>query len=244
MNIAYGETFREKLDIFGDDLKPDSPLFVFIHGGYWQMYDKWASSFVAGPLVEKGIRVIVLDYELCPKVTLEEIVSQTNKSFEWISEYVRKNSIKSVSIAGHSAGGHLLACALNREFVASIPCDVKLFAYGISGVYDLRELQNLNAANENNILSLDECNVRKLSPQFFDFSYLAGRNLKFYIFAGEFESEKFKQQSKDFAENPLKGLPSVFFEIISGVDHFDIVEKLTQEDYEITKLIANNCNLN
>lgn len=104
MNIAYGTTSREKLDIYGDDLKTDSPLFVFIHGGCWQMpeMDKWSSAFCVVPLVTNGIRVVVTEYDLCPNVTLEQLVAQVKKSFKWISEYVEKNSIKSVSIAGHS----------------------------------------------------------------------------------------------------------------------------------------------
>lgn len=204
------------------------------------MCDKWGSAYVACRLVEKGIRVIVVDHELCPKVTLEEVVVQINKSFSWISNYVKENSIKSVSFAGHSAGGHLLACGLNKKFVNSITTDVKLFAYAISGIYDLQELRHLDAANQNNILSLDDENVSLLSPQFHDFSHLVSRNIKFYVFAGEYESEKFKQQSKDFAEIPLKKLNSVNFEVINGLDHFDIVEKLVDEDYLLTKLIVEN----
>ena len=33
--IPYGPTLDEKLDIFPAD-RPDAPVFVFIHGGYWR----------------------------------------------------------------------------------------------------------------------------------------------------------------------------------------------------------------
>jgi arylformamidase len=240
LNIAYGKSFREKLDIYGDDLPADSPLFVFIHGGYWQMCSKWESAFLVKTLVEKGVRVILVEYDLCPTVTLQKIVSQVQEAFKWTSEYVKENSIKSVSFSGHSAGGHLLATSLTKEFIESIASDVKMFTYFISGVYDLTELRHLKAANENNILSLDDNNYRQLSPQFNDFSHLLTRNITHFICVGEFESEKFKEQSKDFAEKTFKNIQNVKYKVIKDRDHFDIVEKLLESDYELTKLILSN----
>lgn len=108
LNVAYGCTNRQKLDIYGEDLKPDAPLFVFIHGGFWQEVDKWNSSYVVGPFVHQGIRVMVIDYELCPRVTLYQVVQQVQKSFKWISQYVKDHKVENVSFAGHSAGAHLL----------------------------------------------------------------------------------------------------------------------------------------
>ena len=36
MNLHYGMDSRERIDYFSCG-KKDAPLFVFIHGGYWQM---------------------------------------------------------------------------------------------------------------------------------------------------------------------------------------------------------------
>lgn len=240
MNVAYGESLGEKLDIYGEDLKADSPLLVFIHGGYWQEMDKWNSAYMVAPLVAEGIRVMSVDYDLCPAVTLEQLVMQVHKAFKWISEYIERNSIKTVSFAGHSAGAHLLASALTKSFINSIAADIKIFTYFISGVYDLNELRHLKAANENNILSLNDDNVQQLSPLFHDFSHLKDRRLSNYVLVGEFESEKFKKQSRDFAEGPLRDLSSVTLKVLNNLDHFDIVEKLSDADYELTKLITRN----
>lgn len=240
LNVTYGDSLRQKFDIYGEDLKPDSPLFVFIHGGYWQEMNKWSSAYVVAPLVAKGIRVMVVDYDLCPTVTIEEIVAQAKKCFMWISDYIAKNSIKTVSFAGHSAGAHLVANSLTLSFMNSIAADVKIFAYYISGVYDLNDLRYLKCVNQNNLLSLNDNNVHELSPQFQDFSHLKVRQICHYVLVGEFESEAFKKQSKDFAEGPLKNLPSVTFKILNKLDHFDIAEKLSEADYEITELIIKN----
>jgi len=240
LNIAYGESAKQKLDIYGDNLSADSPLFVFVHGGYWQMCDKWMSSLFVGPLVESGIRVVVVGYDLCPTVTLAQIVDQVQRSFTWVSGYVAKNSIKSVSFAGHSAGGQLLACSLTKDFIESIAADVKLFAYYFSGVYDLQELYLLKAANDNNILSLDKKAARELSPQFYAFDHFVNRSMKNYVWVGEHESAKFKEQSKNFAESALKDSKSVTYEVIAGLDHFDIIETLSQADNPLTCEIIKN----
>lgn len=261
LNISYGPTQRQKLDIYGDFLPQSAPLYVFIHGGYWQQLTKELSAycgtkvrvlqlsrsikksfhikyFPSQPLVEKGVRVIIIDYDLCPQVTLEELVDEIKVCFKWIAEYVNRNMIKSLSIAGHSAGGHLMACGLTEEFVNSID-DVKLSNYFISGVYYLNELMHLNAANENNILSLNEDNWKKLSPLYYDYSHLKSDMIKNFVFAGAEESKKFQEHSTKFATEILKGT-NVELKIMEKMDHFEIVEKLTESDYEIIKIIIEN----
>src|ERR1700740_893847 len=49
LDIAYGARPRAKLDYFPAG-RARAPLFVFIHGGYWQRNDKDGFSFVSdGP---------------------------------------------------------------------------------------------------------------------------------------------------------------------------------------------------
>lgn len=188
--------------------------------------------------MKKGIRVIIADYDLCPHKTLEEIVEQIKVCFKWISEYVSKNQIKSLSVAGHSAGAHLIACGLTRNFVDSIS-DVKITNFFISGVYYLDELRHLKAANENNVLSLTNENWKRLSPLFFDFSHLVGENIKNYVLVGDHESKKFQEHSTKFANDTLKET-NVELKIMKDIDHFDIVEKLVDSEYELTILILQN----
>jgi hypothetical protein len=45
----------------------DSPVFVYIHGGYWQMLSKDISAYHVIPLWQAGIRSIVVGYDLTPK---------------------------------------------------------------------------------------------------------------------------------------------------------------------------------
>ena len=61
------------------------------------------------------------------------------------------------SISGHSAGGHLAACMLATDwpaFDASLPEDLVIAAYAISGLFDLRPLVETSI---NKALRLDRC---------------------------------------------------------------------------------------
>lgn len=181
---------------------------------------------------------MVVDYDLCPIVTLEEIIEQMKKCFMWISNYVKENSIKSLSFAGHSAGGHLLATSLTEKFMNSLE-NVKITNYFISGVYYLNELKDLETSNPNNILSLNEENWKKFSPQFFDFSHLKSSIVKNFVIVGAEESKMFVKHATKFTNEALNGT-NVKLMILEKIDHFDVIEKFTETDYELTKLVIEN----
>ena len=57
------------------------PLLVYIHGGYWRAIDKNDHSFVTLPYLKQGVAVANLNYDLCPSVTLDEIVNEIVEAF-------------------------------------------------------------------------------------------------------------------------------------------------------------------
>src|SRR5262245_30153113 len=64
LDLRYGPEERNRIDYFV--VNRDAPVFVFIHGGYWQMRAKENFSFVAeGPLA-RGINVALVAYTLAP----------------------------------------------------------------------------------------------------------------------------------------------------------------------------------
>lgn len=48
-------------------LVQDAPVCVFIHGGYWQEFHKDFSGFLVKLFVSKGIKVVIVGYDLCPQ---------------------------------------------------------------------------------------------------------------------------------------------------------------------------------
>ena len=56
LDLAYGDTRREWLDLFLA-VDPKAPILAFIHGGYWQMNDKENFAFFAEGLLPLGINL-------------------------------------------------------------------------------------------------------------------------------------------------------------------------------------------
>uniref|UniRef100_U5ES04 Putative kynurenine formamidase n=1 Tax=Corethrella appendiculata TaxID=1370023 RepID=U5ES04_9DIPT len=244
-NVAYGEGDNEKLDIYENHLSEDAPIFVYIHGGYWVQLSKDVSAYCVRPLVESGYRVIIVEYDLCPQITLEDLAEQIKKAGKFILNMAEENNAKSVSFCGHSAGAHLVSSMLNdKNFYNSLSGNqINLIknVYLISGIYDLTEIQHLEATNPDNILSLNDKSVQKLSPIYQNYEHYSRRGIKFHIFVAEYESNVFKEQSKQFCDL-LKndGIINANYWLLEGLDHFNIVENLSDSKYIITKIILEN----
>src|SRR4029078_5562206 len=98
-------------------------LLMFIHGGYWRALDKSQHSFVAEPFVSAGVTVAMINYALCPAVTVDEIVRQVLQATAWL--YRNFNNFGAppgpLFVAGHSAGGHLTAMTLAAQWPRFAP---------------------------------------------------------------------------------------------------------------------------
>jgi len=112
LDLAYGETPRERLDLFLAD--PQAPTLAFIHGGYWQMNDKENFAFFAEGLLPLGINVAIIEYTLAPIARLERIIAGVRRSVRWLAEHLAEYGADPSRLygAGHSAGGHLTAMTM------------------------------------------------------------------------------------------------------------------------------------
>lgn len=241
LDIDYSSGDREKVDIYGDNLPEDAPLFVYIHGGYWQMLEKETSAYPAKPLVDHGVRVMIVGYELCPSLTLEELVRQVKVAGEFVLNYATENGVKQVAIAGHSAGAHLIASMVDQEFKNVVGEEFNLLkdVYLISGVYNVQELRYTNSVNRDNLLGITNSNARKLSPLYAKYDHLRSLadRLRFHVYAGQHDSDVFRAMSSQMNDHLASfGLKSDF-NILPNLDHFDIVENLSNEDHPLMKAI-------
>src|SRR5437899_2082649 len=100
--IAYGPGDRNTIDLFPGDNQ--GPIVVFIHGGYWQALDGSSFSHCARGLNAHGISVAIPTYDLCPQVTVDDIIQQMRAATRELARHGR-----SLVISGHSAGGPLAA---------------------------------------------------------------------------------------------------------------------------------------
>jgi arylformamidase len=157
--IPYGPGVRHTIDLFpGND---DGPIVVFIHGGYWQALDGSSFSHCARGLNEHGIGVAIPSYDLCPHVSIETIIQQMRSATRKLARPGRP-----LVVSGHSAGGHLAACLLATDWPAldpSLPKDIVVAAYAISGLFDLTPLVETSI---NKALHLDSSAAKAASPLF------------------------------------------------------------------------------
>ncbi len=157
--LRYGSGERHRIDLFPGT--SDGPIVVFIHGGYWQALDGSSFSHCARGLNAHGISVAVPTYDLCPAVSVGDIITQMRMAGR---ELV--NLGQPLVVSGHSAGGHLAACMLATDwtaFDASLPKNLVSAAYTISGLFDLPPLVGTSI---NNALRMNLDSAKEASPLF------------------------------------------------------------------------------
>jgi arylformamidase len=168
LDRRYGELPGETLDIF-PARKGDGSCMMFIHGGYWRALDKRDFSYLAPTWVDAGVSLVVVNYDLCPHVAMDEIVRQMLRASRWLWLNAEQYGMDPdrLYVAGHSAGGHLTAmlmCARFPTFDRALPKDLWKGGLAISGLYDLRPLLSVDWLNGD--LRLDAQSALKLSPAF------------------------------------------------------------------------------
>jgi arylformamidase len=157
--IPYGAGARHTIDYFSGD--GAGAIVIFIHGGYWQALDSSFFSHLAGGLNAHGIDVAIPSYDLCPAVSIGDIIGQMRTASRELAKVGRP-----LVISGHSAGGHLAACMLATDWRAldgSLPEGLVTAAYAISGLFDLRPLVTTSI---NNAVRLDDTSAKAASPLF------------------------------------------------------------------------------
>jgi arylformamidase len=166
LDVPFGPTVHETLDIFPADV-PNAPVFVFIHGGYWRAFTSKEFSGVALGLHARGITTVVINYALCPHVSIDEITRQARAAVAWTLRNIGSygGDAKRVAIGGHSAGGHLAAMCLQTRWDEDygLPADPIKGAVLVSGLYDLAPLRYSYLQP---MIQLDDGIIRRNSPAF------------------------------------------------------------------------------
>lgn len=106
--------------------------------------------------------------------------------------------------------------------------------YLISGIYDLMELQH-TSINEENILSINGSHVDEMSPLKFDFKSWSNQSFIMNIYIAEHDSPTFIKQSLKLLTSLKRHKLKTKLCFIDNCDHFDIVEKLCEQSFEISQ---------
>jgi arylformamidase len=231
LNVPYGPSPRQVYDYFpGNDPHPGAALAVFIHGGYWRSLSKDSFSQMARGLNARGINVAVTNYDLCPNVSVADIITQTRNAMLALWRKYKKRML----VTGHSAGGHLAACMAATDWHAvskETPADLTPLGYAISGVFDFMPLLHVS---QNADLKLDAESAKAVSP--LAWKLPPQRSLDSIV--GGKESSEFIRQSKLIADDWAKKGAVTRFEEMAGADHYTIIDPLTDPDSAMTARVV------
>jgi len=222
LGLSYGDTQRQFIDLFSPSPDVTSPLALFIHGGYWRSLEPAMFSHMARGINAHGIAAAVVGYDLCPDVTIAQIIEQIRHACIFLWLRTRRRMV----VYGHSAGGHLAGAMVATDWhtlYPNAPADLVPAAYSISGLFDLTPLVGI-AMNQD--LRLDDASVREASPLFWP----APKGRAFDAVVGGLESSEFLRQSRVVAEAWSKAGAQARYEAIPGTNHFTVIDALSDPE--------------
>ncbi|MEI8155586.1 MAG: alpha/beta hydrolase [Burkholderiales bacterium] len=234
LDVPYGPTLEETLDIFPANV-PNAPVFIFIHGGYWRALSSKDFSGVSLGLHPLGITTVVINYALCPYVTLDEITRQTRAATAWVFRNIAQygGDPSRVAIGGHSAGGHLTAMCLQTEWARDygLPQNPLAGAIAFSGLYDLEPLRYSYLQP---MIQLDDGVIGRNSPAF----RVRPCSTPLWITWGGNESTEFARQSQTYHDAwQAIGNTSTLGEQ-PGANHFTVIHGLEDSHSPVCQWLA------
>lgn len=232
-DLRFGEGPLENADFFYCG-KPNRPLMVFFHGGYWRARDKKDYSFVVNGVLPLDCSVVVMNYDLCPAVTVQQIVAQTKRGLEWVAQQVAAWQVdpSQIYVSGHSAGAHIIAATLAHTGAAFQLKNHNIKkAYLISGVFDVEPVLQITVNEEVKLKSTD---VHELSPIRHPFS----ANVAYEVIVGGAEPKDWIGESERMAAHLRAQGCQVGLHVLPGLNHYTVLHEMDRPEGYVSKLFA------
>uniref|UniRef100_A0A915BEH9 Kinesin motor domain-containing protein n=1 Tax=Parascaris univalens TaxID=6257 RepID=A0A915BEH9_PARUN len=207
-DIAYGESDRQRIDIWGDEENSRMGI-AFFHGGYWQEGDRKYFTSMVKPLTESGIAVACVGYDLALSLPLTALIDEAIKALQFLRE---RWKMKQLSVGGHSAA------VLSLSHECRFDC-----VFLLSGIFQLSDLPGTYIGKAIN-LTLEE--ARKVSIR--EVAQFKGR---VRLMVGSLESPEIIAQSERIHELfRSRNNKDVELKLIDGEDHFSLIENLSDRN--------------
>jgi arylformamidase len=216
-DLKYGSHPREVLDLFR--AKNAKGTLVYIHGGYWRSFSKLETSWVADGFLEQGYSVALINYPLCPDVSLAHIRTSVVSAFAYLyREVLNEHEKRNIVVTGHSAGGHLAALHLAtdwRDF--KLPENPIKGVISLSGVFDVEPLIKVSINSDLRLTAKTATQLNLISSP-------PKSNAKLVLAVGSLESEEFHRQSTALAKSWANLSPQRVD--VPDLNHYTIVDSL------------------
>lgn len=228
-DVAYGPHPRQVFDVV-TGTAPWQGTLAYFHAGFWQSRDKSLFRFIAPLLARQGIDVALVNYPLCPDVTLPQLVAATRAAVSAVLAHSRAAGRGGARLiaAGHSAGGHIAVELALSDWQAALPiCGVA----ALSGVYDLEPLLGTPL---NDKLRLTRPVARAMSPVR---RVRTGIPSALFV-AGGAETPAFQAQSAGMHEAWRNAGNTSEHVVVEGADHFSLLRAFQQPSALLERVMA------
>ncbi|QBF33171.1 alpha/beta hydrolase [Thalassococcus sp. S3] len=217
---SYGPGEREAFDLFHPEAEARGTV-IFVHGGYWRAFDRSSWSHLAqGPLAA-GWAVAMPSYDLCPNVRISDITQQVARATEAVAGLTHGP----LALAGHSAGGHLVARMLAPGMLAA---DVAERIATMLPISPLADLEPLRSTSMNDDFQLDAEAARAESP-----IYQPKPRVPVTVWVGADERPAFLDQAALLAEVWESG-----HVVLPDRHHFDVIDDLGDPESHMTQVLT------
>lgn len=217
IGVRYGPSDRQVFDFF-QPTGVSRGTVMFVHGGYWKAFDASFFSHLAAGALARGWAVAMPSYDLCPGVRISEISKQIAAALTEVANRTQGP----IALAGHSAGGHLIARMTDPLLVAG---DVRDRIEQIVPISPVADLTPLLQTSMNEILQLDPAEAAAESP----INMSPPHGVSVAVWVGSEERPAFIEQAETFARTWGARLV-----VVEGKHHFDVIDALADPDSDLT----------
>ncbi|MBI2253731.1 MAG: alpha/beta hydrolase [Proteobacteria bacterium] len=233
LDCRYGPGGRQFIDVF-PAASPAAPIVVWIHGGYWRALSKEHYTNIVPPLLAAGAAVALVGYDLCPAVTLTELLAQTRDALHWLRAHApeMQGNPDRIVLAGNSAGAHICAMALQHDWSGeSFPAESIRAAALITGIYELSPVLRLPIQQE---VRLTQREVTDLSP----LKLPVRSKARVLVAAGADEPDLWIAQSRSYHQKLIGAGVDGALMIAPKKHHFSITRELSDPRAPLTAAVT------
>lgn len=153
--VRYGPGAAQTYDIFHPS-RLSKGTVIFVHGGYWLRFGPRDFSHLGKGALDAGFAFATPRYTLAPSARIGDMVREVSQAIGAIAQ----RTIGPLYLAGHSAGGHLVA----RAACADVAGDWFGRVSRVLPISPISDLAPLLATTMNETLQIDQNEARDESP--------------------------------------------------------------------------------
>ncbi len=239
-DIAYydgsdADPVKHKLDLYLPAGQKNFPVLFFVHGGAWRSGDKKYFFDVYGNVgrafARNGVGTVVINYRLSPKVQHPKHIEDVAKAFAWTHKHIAEYGGRpdQIFVAGHSAGGHLVALlATDEQYLKA----EKLKISDIKGVMPVSGVYRIPNGKLFSSVFTDKDDVRQSASPI---SHVHGQHPPFLILYGDKDFPTCDKMSEDFCKALKNCKCEVCTQEVKERDHMSIIIRIGNDEDPATQ---------